>query len=1023
MIPTRVMSTITCALFLFAALVPAAARAQAIAGSVKEPSGAPLPGVAVEISSPSLIEGERTARTDADGRYRVENLRPGTYVVRFALDGWSSTETSGIELTGASTLTVDATFVLSVSQSVSVTSAPTVVDIYSARHEITLRNELLRAIPTARSYNALLPLVAGVLTSSNDTVTGTATTSFPIYGGRASESRLLLDGLTVGSAPAGNSATSYVVDVGAAQEVTFTSGGASGEVETAGLVMNIVPKSGGNEMRGSLFASGTGSALQSSNLTQTLRDQGVGSATPLMKFYDVNGTFGGSLRRDRAWFFLNAHTGGYTRNSPTVFYNLNAGDPSAWLYRPDYTRPEYSDRTFENASGRITWQMTPRNKLGIFWDEQSLCSRCTGATPGGAEPTQVSPEAVGILGRPLRVAQVTWSSSMSNQLLLDVGFGGTFLGVGNFQRQPNPTIDLIRVAEQCANGCAANAGIPGLVYRSQDFSSAYTGSYLWRVSLLRTTGSRSWKIGYQHTLMTDDRVWFTNTQDLTYRVNNGSPNQLTESISPWVNDARIGWDAFFAQEQWTQGRITLQGAIRFDRATSWFPAQQEGPSRFLPDAIVVPETNGVDSYKDITPRFAATYDVFGSGKTALKFQLGKYVEGAGTIGNYANSNPTLRMPQTTSVMGTAGVTRTWIDANADYVPDCNLLSPDTQDLRASGGDFCGTVSDRKFGTNTLTNAFAPSILYGWGVRPSDWDLEFSIQQQVLSRASVEFSYVRRWFNGFFVVDNLALSPSDLTPYTITAPVDPRLLGGGGYTVSGLYDVVPDKVGQVSNFVTSASQFGKWSQRFDGVTVNVQVRAYRGLAIVAGASMGQTVADNCDVRAHLPELSTATTGTSVFGAGLLNSSVTPVSPYCHVASGFLPQFRGIVSYEVPRVGIQLASTFQTKPGPMLVATYAVRNSDVVPSLGRSLSGNVPNVTVNLIAPGALYGDRINQLDLRIGKSLKIRRTQTLVAIEAYNALNSSAVLTYNSAFAPGAVWPQPNSILTPRLVKLTAELTF
>jgi len=945
------------------------------------------------------------------------------YVVRFALDGWSPTETSGIDLTGASTLTVDATFVLSLSQSVSVTSEPTLVDVYSARHEITFGNELLRSIPTARSYNALLPLVPGVLTSANDTVTGTATTNFPIYGGRSTESRLLLDGLTVGSAPTGNSATSYVVDVGTAQEVTFSSGGASGEVETAGLVMNIVPKSGGNEMRGSVFASGTGSALQSSNLTQALKDQGVGLATPLTKFYDVNGTLGGSLHKDRAWFFFNAHTGGYSRNSPTVFYNLNAGNPSAWLYKPDYTRPEYSDRTFDNASGRITWQLTPRNKLGIFWDEQSLCGRCSGATPGGAEPAQVSPEAVGILGRPLRVAQVTWSSTMTNRLLLDAGFGGTFLGVGNFQRQPNPTIDLIRVAEQCANGCAANANIPGLVYRSQDFSSAYTGSYLWKLSLLRTTGAQSWKIGYQHTLMTDDRTWFTNNQNLTYRVNNGAPNQLTESISPWVNNARIGWDAVFAQEQWTLGRLTMQGAVRFDRATSWFPAQQEGPSRFLPVAIVVPETNGVDSYKDITPRVAATYDVFGSGKTALKFQLGKYLEGAGTIGTYANSNPTLRMPQTTPVMGTAGVTRTWIDANTDFVPDCNLLNPDAQDLRANDGDFCGAVSDRKFGTNTLTNTLAPTILNGWGVRPSDWDLEFSIQQQVLSRASIEFSYVHRWFDGFFVVDNLALSPTDLTPYSITAPVDPRLPGGGGYTVSGLYDVVPDKVGQVSNFVTNSSQYGKWSQHFDGVNVNVQVRAYRGLAIVAGASTGQTVADNCDVRANLPELSTATTGTSTFGAGVLNSSVTPVSPYCHVASGFLPQFRGVVSYEVPRLGIQLASTLQSKPGAMLVANYAVRNSDVVASLGRSLSGSAPNVTVNLIAPGTLYGDRINQLDVRVGKTLKIRGTQTLVAIEAYNALNSSAVLAYNSTFAPGAVWPQPNSILTPRLVKLTAELTF
>src|SRR5262249_11394220 len=158
--------------------------------------------------------------------------------------------------------------------------------------------------------------------------------------------------------------------------------------------------------------------------------------------------------------------------------------------------------------------------------------------------------------------------------------------------------DLIRVAEQCASGCAANGNIPGLVYRSQDFSVAHTGSFLWKGSASYVTGTHNLKFGFQHTLMTDDRTWFTNNQNLTYRVNNGVPNQLTQSISPWVNDARAAWGALYAQEQWSRERVTLQGALRFDRVWSWFPEQQEGPSTFLPTPIVVPRTRGIDSYKD-----------------------------------------------------------------------------------------------------------------------------------------------------------------------------------------------------------------------------------------------------------------------------------------------------------------------------------------------------------------------------------------------------------------------------------------
>jgi len=1008
-----------------AAGVPVAAFAQAgIVGTVKDPSGAPIPGVTVEARSPALIEKTRTAISDSAGLYRIQDLRPGTYTVTFTLAGWIPYEQANVVLTGSFVATVNADLAVgSVSEAVTVTGRVPVVDVHSAKREVTLSGEEVASIPTVRSYNALLVLVPGVVTNVNDTVTGTSTTSFPVHGGRTNEGRLTLDGLNIGSPAAGNGPTSYVVDGGNAEEVTFTTAAAQGESETSGLVMNIVPKSGGNTMRGSLFGSGTSGRLQSSNLTPALKAQGVTASTPLTKVYDISGTLGGPVLRDRVWYFVNGHIGGSTKESPNVYYNLNAGKPAAWLYVPDSSRREYSDRTFENASARLTWQVSRRNKISAFWDEQALCRTCTGATPGLSEPMQISPEAVGVLGRPLRVAQAKWWSPVTDRLFFEAGFGGTYFGVGNFERTPNPTRDLIRVAEQCANGCAANGNIPGLVYRSQDFSVAYSGSYQWNGSLSYVTGRQNLKIGYQHTLMTDDRTWMTNNQNLTFRFNNGVPDQLTESISPWLNNARAGWDAVFVQEQWTRNRLTLQAALRFDRAASWFPAQQEGPSRFLPTAIILPETNGVDSYKDITPRMGAVYDAFGNGKTAIRMIFGKYLDGVGVSGAYGNTNPTLRLPQTTSIFGTAGVTRSWTDANRNLVPDCDLLNPSAQDLRPSGGDFCGVVSNTNFGTNVLTNNFDPALLDGWGIRPSDWNLALSIQRQIGSRSAVDVTYTRRWFHGFSVADNLALQPSDLTPFSIVAPNDPRLPGGGGYVVSGLYDVVPEKSGQVNNLIADSLKYGTWNQYFNAIDVTLRVRSGKGFIFVGGTSTGQTVADNCDVRAHVPELATTTTGTSAFGAGPTGSAVTPVSPYCHVAFGVLTQLRGLSSYVVPKADVQLSAVFQSKPGAMLAANYAVPNSDVIPSLGRNLSGDAPNVTVNLLAPGTRFGDRINQLDFRTAKTLKFGRSRTLVALDIYNALNSSAVLTYNNSFVAGGTWLQPLTILTPRFFRITAELVF
>jgi hypothetical protein len=1015
----------TLVLLVLTSGVPAVALGQAvIAGAVTDSSGASMAGVTVAASSPALIEAIRTTVTDTTGRYRIENLRPGVYAVTFTLKGWRPHRADGVALTGSFTASVDAVLELgSLAETIIVTSERPIVDVRSVTRETTLSSEVVKTLPTVRSYNALLALVPGVVTTANDIVTGTATTAFPMHGGRLNEGRLLLDGLNVGSPPAGNSATSYVVDTGDADEVSFSAASGLGESETSGLVMNIVPKTGGNTTRGSIFASGTSQSLQSDNLSQALKNQGLTAASPLTKVYDLSGTLGGPIVPDRVWYFVNAHTGGNTKTSPNVYYNLNAGDPTAWLYAPDTARPEYSDRTFENASARMTWQATRRNRFSGFWDAQALCRTCKGATPGLSEPARVSPEAVGVLGRPLHVSQATWWSPVTNRLLLEAGYGGTFFGVGNFEREPNPTRDLIRVAEQCTSGCSANGNIPGLVYRSQDFSVAHAGSYLWRGSVSYVTSAHSVKIGFQHTLMTDDRTWMTNNQNLTYRFSNGVPNQLTQSISPWVNDARAAWDGLFAQEQWTRNRLTLQAAVRFDRARSWFPEQQEGPSKFLPTPIVIPETRGVDSYKDLSLRMGAAYDVFGDGRTALKMNLGRYLEGAGVSGTYANTNPTLRMPQTTMVFGTAGVTRAWTDANRNFVPDCDLQNPAAQDLRQQGGDLCGVLSNTNFGKNVLTNNFDREILNGWGVRPSDWNLGVSLEHQILSKASVHVAYRHRWFRGFTVADNVALDQTDLTPFSIVAPMDPRLPGGGGYVVSGLYDVVPEKAGQISNLISDSRKYGPWSQHFNGLDVTVDVRAGTRFTFAGGTSTGQTVADNCGVRTRLPELATTTTGTSGFGAGLTGSAVTPVSPYCHVAFGILTQFRGLSSYLVPKADVQLAATFQSKPGATLAANYAAPNSAVAPSLGRDLSGGAANVTINLVAPGTIYGDRINELDMRVAKILRVGRTRSTFALDVYNALNSSAVLTYNTAFIPGGTWPQPLTILTPRFLKITFEIDF
>ncbi len=454
----------------------------------------------------------------------------------------------------------------------------------------------------------------------------------------------------------------------------------------------------------------------------------------------------------------------------------------------------------------MTVQPTSRNKFNLFWDEQRVCIDCE----LGGSPT-TSPEAAATTwGHPTRVQQITWTSPASTRVLLEAGFGTYLSHYGGPMRDDNPR-DLVRVTEQAGT-------IPGLIYRSQDGANSHTGNHNWRASISYVTGQHNLKLGYQGAFVSWWTTPFTNTQRLAYRLNNGVPNQLTMSAGTFDTFENVQTAALYAQDQSTFGRLTLQGAVRYDRASSQFLDQHVGPDRWIPTTLTFPAQDGVTGYNDLTPRLGASYDLRGNGKTAVKVSLGKYVEAASHNAVYMGTNPLSRIATST--------TRSWTDANRNFVPDCNLLNPLQQDLRASNGDFCGAMASPTFGTDVLTNTYDPDILGGWDVRPHNWSFGASVQHELLPRLSVLAAYNRRWFSNFLVTDNLAVSPADFTAFTATAPLDPRLPGGGGYPISGLYDVNPQLFGQTQNLITAASKYGGQTQYWQGVDVTINARVVR-----------------------------------------------------------------------------------------------------------------------------------------------------------------------------------------------------
>jgi hypothetical protein len=1015
--------------------LPSGAFAQAsVTGTVRDSSGGVLPGVTVEASSAALIEKVRTATTDSNGQYRIVDLRAGDYVVTFSLPGFSTVKREGITLEGSFTATINVDLrVGGLTETITVTGESPIVDVQSVRRQMVLDNDVISAIPSSRSYNNLIQLIPNSINQAGaptDVQIVPGMVVFGGFGGRSNEGRVNVDGMSVGSAFNGAGVSSYLPDVANAREITMITSGGLGEAEGGGPSLNVLPKEGGNRLSGTMFASGVTSGMIGSNYTPELQARGLSTPGVTRKVWDFNLGIGGPIARDRVWYYANLRDEGSERTVPGMFANKNAGDPTKWLYEADPTRPAVLAASYRIAALRITSQLTPRNQFKVFWDQQMPCEggaaqgfsggacRKSGegevfagstAAPTPSASATSSPETAAYRDYGNRVTQAKWTNPLTGRLLLESSFSMYRSRYGGGQVPGLETDSLIRVVEQCGAGCPNNGGIAGLNYRSLNWFSNVNWNNQWSGAASFVTGRHSLKIGYQGALLIDQRKNFMNDQFLQYRTNNGIPDQVTLTINRFQVYQSVRSDAFYAQEQWTVGRFTLQGAIRYDHAWSYFPEQTVGPVRFFPTAVTYPRTVGVEGYHDLWPRGGLAIDVFGTGRTSVKVNFGRYLEAAQNGGFFIASNPTGRLSTTT--------TRTWTDADRDWVVDCNLNSSAAQSPAATGSiDTCGANANLNFGTQVFDSTLDPALLSGRGVRAGDWQWGASVQQELLPRVAVEVGYQRRWLVNSVVTDNRARSAADHDRFSAIVPTDPRLPNGGGGTLDNLYNVTVAGAARLNdNYQTLADAYGAFTQVANSFNANLTARTRNGLMLQGGLNSGNSHTDYCEIRAAIPEW-------TVFGAQ------SPTNPWCDTSSGWVTRLTALGSYTIPRVDVQISGTLRSDQGAQLAANYTVANAAT--TLGRPFAGlGSQTITVNLVEPGTLYGDRVNQVDMRFAKVLRFGRTRATVGVDLYNIANSDTTLTYNQTFIvpdpvnPASKWLRPTSVLHPRYVKIGAQIDF
>jgi hypothetical protein len=419
--------------------------------------------------------------------------------------------------------------------------------------------------------------------------------------------------------------------------------------------------------------------------------------------------------------------------------------------------------------------------------------------------------------------------------------------------------------------------------------------------------------------------------------------------------------------------------------------------------LVFPAQEG-SRLQDISARGSAAYDLFGDGKTALKVSLGKYV-----IAQDNTSAPqgVAAAPMARIALSTA---RSWSDANRNFVPDCDLISP------LANGE-CGAIANQNFGKSVFSTTYDPAILTGWGVRPYNWAFDVSVQREILPRISASAGYFRRWFGNFVATVNRATPAADYTFFNVPVPADPRLPISG--VVKGFFDVVPAKFGLVDNLITAASNYGNIRENWNGVDVGINARL-RQLVVQGGVGTGRASKDLCDVAAKVP--SALLTAYESGGVGTPGRAI-PMA-YCKMTQAFQTGVKFLGAYTVPRIDVQVAATLQNLPGLERVASYNAPNAVVAPLLGRNLSGSAANINLQLLPPQAYYsGDRINQVDFRVSKILRMHGKRLQASLDLFNALNDNTTLTVNQTYIPTGTWEIPTRILPARLVKVTGQIDF
>jgi hypothetical protein len=984
-------------------LVPAMARAQSVfTGTVKDTSGAVMPGVTVEAASPVLIEKVKSAITDVNGQYRIVDLRPGTYTLTFTLPGFNTQAREGIELQSNFVATIDiALSVGTLQESVTVSGASPVVDVQSNVKQQVLSREVLDAIPTAKTIQGLGQLVLGVTLNSPDVGGSRAMqqTYFTIRGTGGAQSVVLVDGMMTNGLM-GDGAVQAYHNEAMSQEMVYQTAGGAAETMTGGITMNLVPKDGGNQFRGGAKWARSPESWQGDNLTDDLKAMGVTGVDRISHFEEFNIEEGGPILKNKLWFFGSFRRAYYDKPIANTFVTDGSqAYPQAYARcaaSPGSCEQGISDEKMSNPIMRLTWQASERNKFAVYMDRAlRLRGHAMGALtdPRTASVTWNTPQ--------FTTGSAKWTSTLSSKLLLETGLSFNREYYDNLYQ---PGVYAERGTPEWYRNVRKDDTSTQFLWNA---SSAQLGNYpdrfVFQGSLSYVTGAHNVKVGANHQSGKYRRYNNANA-DLYQTYNNGTPLRVTVLNTPLEVQENLDHNiGVYGQDSWNLGKLTVNYGARYDFNQQSIKGQPAMQGRFANVAAYSDIT--LPKWSDFSPRLSAVYNLSGDGKTAVRVGYNKFVT-AQTTGFAQLYNPTALTTQQLP----------WTDVDADDIADGERGCAGYPSI---GCEINFAALPTNFGVRSLAQ-FDPDLK-----RPYQLAFNAGVTHELLTGLTVAMEYYRSDFRNITVRQNSLRTAASYDQFSVVSPLDGKEIA--------VWLPKPGVAAQVAN-VDSTSPDMK--RKYNGLDFSFNARMRGGIRAFGGYSIEQTINDVCVSALSDP-----------------NRSL-----YCDQSKSGLPwqkQIKATIVYPLPWYGISVSGAYQGLNGyltgsaaqayggftagtgfdnPRGLGTFwqiapttryaanctgpCTPNAVVLPAMAAS---GLATISVPLVAPETEYTPRINQFDVSFSKTVELGAVRLMPKLDIFNAMNSDDYTSVATAQYGAATYMRPSVILQGRIVRVGVDV--